>query len=81
MNNPAAIQDEMVGFQEYIKNMAPSDEPLSECLRQLKPNMPLHGTYHHQPEEDIDMGKAYQWLEKAGLKDSIEAVIMATQDL
>ena len=27
-----------------------------------------------------DLGKSYQWLERAGLKDSIEALIIAAQE-
>ena len=34
-----------------------------------------------QIEEVADIEKSYQWLEKAGLKDSIEALIMAALNL
>ena len=56
--------------------MAPRDDLLSECLRQLKPSMEeepqgqswkdksLHGIYHRQIEEVTGIGKTYQWLEK-----------------
>ena len=73
--------------------MGPSDKLLGECIRLLKPsggkeegeelsweNKPLHSTYHRQIEEVADIEKSYQWLEKAGLKDSIEALIMAAQE-
>ena len=72
--------------------MAPKDELLSEYLRQQKPDdaeeeeepswrdKPLHGMYHRQIEEVADIKKSYQWLEKAGLKDSTEALIMAAQE-
>lgn len=33
--------------------------------------------YHPQVEEVADMKKFFQWLEKAGLKDSKEALITA----
>ena len=72
--------------------MAPSDELLSECLRQLKPrrweeeqeeppwkDKPLHRMYHQQIEEVIDIKKFFQLVEKAGLKDSTEALTMAAQ--
>lgn len=75
-----------------MEKMAPNDELLNECLRQQKPNKeegpeepswkdkPLHGMYHRQIEEVADIEKTYQWLEKAGLKDSTEALIMAAQE-
>jgi len=34
----AAIQDETTKVQEHIRKMAPSDELLSKCFRQLKPS-------------------------------------------
>ncbi len=36
--------------------------------------------YHRQMEEVADIGKSYQWLERAGLKDSTEALIIAAQE-
>ena len=72
--------------------MAPNDQLLSECLRQQKPSRdeepegpswkdkPLHGMYHRQMKEVSDMEKTYQWMEKAGLKDSTEALLMAAQE-
>ena len=36
--------------------------------------------YRRQIEEVADIEKSYQWLEKVGLKDSTEALIMATQE-
>ena len=33
-----------------------------------------------QIEEVVDTGKTYKWLEKAALKDSTEALIMAEQE-
>ena len=36
--------------------------------------------YHQQTEEVADITKSYQWLEKAGLKDSTEELIMAAQE-
>ena len=57
----ATIQDETTMNKEYIRNMAPNDGLLSECLRQQKPSeekeeeerpswrdKPLHGMYHRQ---------------------------------
>jgi len=36
--------------------------------------------YHRQTEEVNDIEKSCQWLEKSGLKDSTEALIMAAQE-
>ena len=41
---------------------------------------PLHGIHHCQVEEVADIKKTYQWLVNAGLTDSTEALIMATQE-
>ena len=90
MSIRATIQEETTGLQEYIKKMAPTDVLLSEHLRKLKPSMeepeglswtdkPLHAMYHRQIEEVAEIRKTYQWLEKAGLKASTDALIMAAQ--
>ena len=85
------IQDETMKIQDYIRKMAPSDELLSESLRQQTPNnydennepsscwkdKPLRSMYHQQIEEVADIKISYSWLEKAGLTDSIEVLIMA----
>ena len=72
--------------------MVPTNDLLSKCLRQLKPSMeekpkdlswtdkPLHGMYLCQIEGMTDIGRTYQWLAKAGMKDSTEALIMAAQE-
>ncbi|XP_054913489.1 uncharacterized protein LOC129377515 [Poeciliopsis prolifica] len=36
--------------------------------------------YHQQITQVADISKSYQWLEKAGLKDSTEALILAAQE-
>jgi len=36
--------------------------------------------YHRQIEEVADIEKSHQWPEKAGLRDSTEALIMAAQE-
>jgi len=36
--------------------------------------------YHRHINEAADIEKSYQWLHRAGLKDSTEAVIMAAQE-
>ncbi|XP_068176488.1 uncharacterized protein [Antennarius striatus] len=41
---------------------------------------PLHGMYYRQIEEVAGIKKTYQWLNKAGLTDSTEALIMAAQE-
>ncbi|KAI3356768.1 hypothetical protein L3Q82_003449 [Scortum barcoo] len=84
----ASLQDETTKITEYIRKMVPSDELLSEYLRQQKPDREeqlevswvdklLHGMYHRQIEEVADIRKSYQWLEKAGLKDSTEVLIIS----
>ena len=80
MNVRATIQDETTNIPKYL-----SDELLSECVRLLKPrggeeeeeelsrkDKCLHGMCQRQIEEVADIEKSYQWLEKAGLKDSTE---------
>ena len=92
MSVRTTIQEEAAGLQEYINKMAPADDLLSECLTQLKPMMeeapeeqswkdkPVHGMHRRQTEEVADTGKPYQRLEKTGLEDSPEALIMAAQE-
>ena len=41
---------------------------------------PWDGMYHRQIVEVADIRKSYQWLEKAGLTDSTEALILAAQE-
>ncbi|KAF7649568.1 hypothetical protein LDENG_00139440 [Lucifuga dentata] len=88
----ATIQDETRTIQEYNRKMAPQDKLLSEYLRQQKTKgneeqeetswktKPLHGMYHQQIEGVADITKSYQWLEKTGLKDNTETLIMAAQE-
>ncbi len=68
--------------------MAPSDNLRGECLGQQNPNdeearrtRNHHGRtlYHRQTGEVADTEKSHQWLEKAGLKDSPEALTTAAQ--
>lgn len=66
-----------------------NDKMLTECLRIQRPgeeeehgdtswqDKPLHSMYHQSIEEVADFRKSYQWLEKAGLKGSTEALIIA----
>ena len=91
MSVRATIQEETADLQEYIKKMTSTDDLLGEHLRKLKPSMgeesqgiswtdkPLHGMYHHQIEEVAEIRTTYQWLEKAGLKASTDALIMAAK--
>uniref|UniRef100_A0A3B3HR86 Carbohydrate sulfotransferase n=1 Tax=Oryzias latipes TaxID=8090 RepID=A0A3B3HR86_ORYLA len=65
---------------------------LSKCLRQWRvedtmledrsswEDKPLHGMYHWTITEVADIKKSYQWLERAGLQDSTEALILAAQE-
>ena len=39
----------------------------------------LNHSYHHFTEGVSDTEKSYQWLEKGGLKDRTEALIMEAQ--
>ncbi|XP_055368940.1 uncharacterized protein LOC129604854 [Betta splendens] len=88
----ATIRDETCKIHKYIKEKAPTDDVLSECLRQWRTedemleegpsweDKPLHGMYHRNITEVADLNKSYQWLERAGLKDSTEALILAAQE-
>ena len=68
--------------------MHQNDDWLTECLRRYKPDevetetitdgQALHRLYHQQIEEVDAIDKT--WLEKAGLKDSKEALTMAAQE-
>lgn len=68
-------------------------EDLQECFKQLKMDTdeeqeeeqswtitPLRGMYYRQREEVADIKKSYQWMEKNGLKDCTEALIMGAQE-
>ncbi|KAK1787975.1 hypothetical protein P4O66_016455 [Electrophorus voltai] len=90
---PPYLLDDTTKILEYIKIKATSDKVLSEYLRQQKPEEhgseeeqrpsweeKLHSMYHQQMVEVADMEKSIQWLEKAGLKDIPEALIMAAQE-
>lgn len=69
------VLDETQSIQEYISEMAPTDELLRECLRQQQTetedqpeevpwhDKALHSMYHQQKHEVTDTGKSYQWLE------------------
>ncbi|XP_051916213.1 uncharacterized protein LOC127597287 isoform X2 [Hippocampus zosterae] len=88
----ATVQDETSKHHEYIKEKAPTDDVLRECLRQWGTedealeegpsweDKGLHGMYHRTITEVADLKKSYQWLERAGLKDSTEALILAAQE-
>ncbi|XP_051920732.1 uncharacterized protein LOC127600296 isoform X1 [Hippocampus zosterae] len=88
----ATVQDETSKLHEYIMEKAPTDDVLRECLRQWGTEdealeegpswegKPLHGMYHRTITEVADLKKSYQWLERAGLKDSTEALILAAQE-
>ena len=91
MSVRATIQDETSKIHKYIKDKAPTDDVLSECLRQWGTedevlevpsweDKPLHGMYHRNITEVAAIKKSYQWLDRAGLKDSTEALIMAAQE-
>ena len=84
MSVRATIQDETSQIHENIKEKAPTHDVLSECLRQWGTedevqegpswqDKPLHGMYHRNITEVADIRKTYQWIERAGLKDSTEA--------
>lgn len=73
---------------EHIRKKDSSDELLSEYLRQQKPNSEerLEASGRKTPcnalqiKEVADSRKSYQWLKKAGLKDSTEVLIMIAQE-
>ena len=60
--------------------MGRQQKPSNEKDEEERPSWkdkPLYGLY--QIEEGADIKRTYQWLEKAGLRDSSEALIMAVQ--
>ncbi|TWW76590.1 hypothetical protein D4764_13G0012520 [Takifugu flavidus] len=78
------VQEETTSLREYIKKMALNDPLLRECLRPTKEeepeglswkDKPVQGMYHRQIEEVADIEKTHQWLTKAGLKGSTEALL------
>ncbi|XP_051911362.1 uncharacterized protein LOC127593748 [Hippocampus zosterae] len=88
----ATVQDETSKLHDYIKDKAPTDDVLKECLRQWGTedeeleegpsweDKPLHRKYHRTITEMADLKKSYQWLERASLRDSTEALILAAQE-
>ena len=88
----STILKETRNMWEYIERTALHDPPMAEYHKQMNGGTlkeiteeewhtkALHGMYHRQISEVADLGKSYQWLEKAGLKDSTEALIMAAQE-
>ncbi|TWW77408.1 Cytoplasmic dynein 2 heavy chain 1 [Takifugu flavidus] len=66
------------GEEEENRQQKPTKEEEPEGLSWK--DKPMHGMYHRQIEEVADIEKTYQWLTKAGLKDSTEALIMAAQE-
>ncbi|XP_051929435.1 uncharacterized protein LOC127605701 [Hippocampus zosterae] len=84
----ATVQDETSKLHEYIKEKAPMDDVLrqrgteDEALVEGPSweDKSLHGMYHRTITEVADLKKSYQWLERAGLKDSTEALILAAQE-
>ena len=80
---------ETTKIQEYVRKMPPNDDLLIEYLRQQKPSEEKEEGDQHwgtspciecTNKEVADIIKIYQWLEKAGLRDSTEALIMAAQE-
>ncbi|TWW61005.1 hypothetical protein D4764_05G0010950 [Takifugu flavidus] len=63
---------------ETTEQQKPTKE--QEPEGQSRKDKPPHGMYHRQIEEAADIEKTYQWLEKVGLKDSTEALLMAAHD-
>uniref|UniRef100_A0AAV2MRB2 Uncharacterized protein n=1 Tax=Knipowitschia caucasica TaxID=637954 RepID=A0AAV2MRB2_KNICA len=87
----ATVQDETSKLHNNIMEKAKKDDILCECRRQWRDeevlevnpsweDKPLHGMYHRSIAEVADLKKSYQWLERAGLQDSPEALIMAAQE-
>lgn len=95
MSVTANIQDKTTKNQQYIKKMAPSADLLSECLRQQNPSAEgeeerkNHGgtspckacATNRQKKWLISRKHTNEWLEKAGLKESTEALIVEAQGL
>ncbi|XP_065327969.1 polymeric immunoglobulin receptor-like [Pelmatolapia mariae] len=67
-------------YMDDIKLYAKSEQDINSLIpttRIFMEGQALHGTYHWQIKKVGDIQKSYQWLDKAGLKDSTEALIMA----
>lgn len=71
--------------------MSVIDEGLSECLRQWKLEIkeleeqswkekPMHRMYDRHIAQVTGLTESYQWVERARLKGSTEALIMAAQE-
>lgn len=91
MSIRATIQDETSKLHEYIKDKVSTDDILSECLRQWQDeevledepsweDKPLHEICHPNISEVTDLKKSYQWLDRTGLQDTIEALILPAQE-
>ena len=74
MSVRATIQDETSKIHKYIKDKAPTDDVLSECLRQWGTedevlevpsweDKPLHGMYHPNITEEILPMARQSWTE------------------
>uniref|UniRef100_A0A3B4BA40 Solute carrier family 49 member 3 n=1 Tax=Periophthalmus magnuspinnatus TaxID=409849 RepID=A0A3B4BA40_9GOBI len=61
----ATVQDETSKIHKYIKDKAPTDDVLSECLRQEPSwkDKPVHGMYHLNITEVLIVGS---WLNMTG---------------
>ena len=71
-------------IQECIRKIAPNYAAVGRRKRKgkrdhHKDKMLLHGIHHQQMEDVFDIEKTYRLLEKSGLKESTEALIMAAQ--
>lgn len=62
---------------EFLRQQKLEEEELNEPPREEKY---IRGLYHWWIAEVADMTEFYQWLERAGLKDSTEALILVVQE-
>lgn len=87
MANLRPKNDQRTEISEYIRKTATTFRCLVKTGKggeqEQEPSWKdrrLKDVYHHQTEEVADIKKSDQWLEKAGLKNSAEPLIIAAQE-
>lgn len=70
-------QDKTTNINQYIRKMAKTDCVFAEYFRQQEPKKEEQGEKPSLTATEEVANIQNQWLDKAGLKDSTEALIMA----
>ena len=85
------VKEEEQSLKSYVEARASTDPLMAECqgtaANWTAPptpadwyDKPLHGAWHAGVTKVADLGKTYQWLNKANFKANTEALIMAAQE-